>query len=84
MTRERRSESVRTRGKPGKNMKRVVSRRLDNTFFLQRVGRCFALRNVDDTVHVEAYLLRVGGPVFVAEAVCVFPIHWSDEGMIAV
>lgn len=53
------------------------------TLLLQRVLRGLALRHVDYTVHVEADLLRVGRPVFVAEAVFVFAVVSCDERVVA-
>jgi hypothetical protein len=50
---------------------------------LQRVLRSLALGDVDDAVDVEADLLCVGRPVFVAEAVEVASIHVGGKAMIA-
>ena len=53
------------------------------TLLLQWVLRGLALRHVDYTVHVEADLLRVGRPVFVAEAVFVLAVVSCDERVVA-
>lgn len=44
---------------------------------------CFRLGNVDDAVDVEGYLLRVGAPMFVVEAVGVFAVFFCGKGVVA-
>jgi hypothetical protein len=53
------------------------------TLFLKRILRSLALGHVDYTMHVEADLLRVRGPVFVAEAVLVFAVMSCHERVVA-
>jgi hypothetical protein len=53
------------------------------TLLFQRVGRRLQLGHVYDTVDVEGDLLAVCAPVLVAEAVCVFPITFGLEGIVA-
>lgn len=53
------------------------------TLLLQWVLRGLALRHINYTVHVEADLLRVGRPVFVAEAVFVLAVVSCDERVVA-
>jgi len=53
------------------------------TLLLQWILRGLALRHVDYTVHVEADLLRVCRPVFVAEAVFVLAVMSCDERVVA-
>lgn len=52
-------------------------------FLLQRVLGSLALGNVDDAVDVEADLLCVCRPVFVAEAVQVAAVHSGGEAVVA-
>lgn len=49
----------------------------------QRVLGRLALGDVDDAVDIEADLLGVGGPVFVAEAVGEAAVHVGGEGVVA-
>ena len=53
------------------------------TLLLKRVLRCLALGHVDNSVHVEADLLRVCRPVLVAEAVLVLAVVGCDERVVA-
>lgn len=53
------------------------------TLLLQWVLRCLRLRHVYDSVHIERHLLRVCGPVLVAEAVHVSAVLVGGEGMVA-
>ena len=53
------------------------------TLLIQRVARRVRLGHIYDTVDVEGDLLAVCAPVLVAEAVCVFPITFGLEGMVA-
>ena len=59
---------------------RDVNRR---TFYLQGVCRSLAFRDVYYSMHVERYFLRSRRPVFIAEAVNVFPIKGGVEAVIA-
>lgn len=54
------------------------------TFSLQGIGARFGFGDIDDTVDVEGDLLGVGNPVLVSEAVGVFAVVESREGVIAV
>lgn len=54
------------------------------TFSLQRVAIRFGFADVDNTVDVERDFLGVGNPVLVSEAVGVFAVVESREGVIAV
>jgi len=53
------------------------------TLLLQRVLRSLALGHVDNAVNVEADLLRVRGPVLVAEAVLEFAVMGCGERVVA-
>lgn len=55
-----------------------------NTFAIKRVGGHVGLADVDNAVDVEGNLLCVGAPVLVTEAVEIFPIMLSSEGVVAV
>lgn len=49
----------------------------------QRILRRLRFGHVHDAVHIEGDLLGVGGPVLVAEAVRVPPVHGRDEGVVS-
>jgi hypothetical protein len=53
------------------------------TLLLQRILGSLALGHVDDTVHVEADLLRVRGPVLVAEAVLELAVMGGSKRVVA-
>ncbi len=52
------------------------------TFHFQRIIGRLALRHIDNTVHIEANLLRARWPRLVAEAVDMFAIIACIEGVI--
>ena len=53
------------------------------TLLLQRILGSLALGHVDYSVYVEADLLRVRGPVLVAEAVLEFAVMGRGERVVA-
>jgi len=53
------------------------------TLLLERILRGLALRHVNYTMHVEADLLRVCRPVFVAKAVFVLAVVSRHERVVA-
>ena len=53
------------------------------TLLLERILGCLAFRHVHYTVHIEADLLRVCGPVFVAEAVLELAVLGCNERVVA-
>jgi hypothetical protein len=53
------------------------------TLFLQRISWRVRLGHVYDTMHVERHLFAVCAPVFVAEAICVFPIPLGLKRVVA-
>jgi hypothetical protein len=53
------------------------------TLLLQWILGCFRFGDVDNAVHVERDLFRVGAPVLVVEAVSIFAVFFGIERVVA-